>query len=237
MADAALTAARWDQEYRDERYANEPPVPFVSTIIDLLRDHPRIARGRGLYVGCGNGRNYIPLVRGGLDLCGVDVSLEALTRLVQREPASRGRLICADFRALESPRPLFDYLIAIQVFQHGDDAAVTTYFEKVAALLRPDGLLFLRANSVATEIHRAHAIVERNTWGGFTVRYEEGPKAGLLIHFYSAFELQERFSGAFTAVMPAREHVTVRPAPQTGSWAQWEAVWQRRAPATFGGGD
>jgi len=35
-------------------------------------------------------------------------------------------------------------LIRIQVFQHGADADVATYFEKVGALLRPGGLFFLR---------------------------------------------------------------------------------------------
>jgi len=64
-----LTASRWDDEYRNQRYANEPPLPFVSRILDTLRAESDT--GTGLYVGCGNGRNYLPLVDAGLDLFGL----------------------------------------------------------------------------------------------------------------------------------------------------------------------
>ncbi len=143
--DTALTASRWDEEYRNQRYAEEPPLPFVNGILDALRADPLAWSGAGLYVGCGNGRNYLPLLDAGLSLLGLDVSPEAIRRLVQRRPTlSRQSLLCDDFRAFQSPVPHFDYLIAIQVFQHGDESDVATYFEKVAALLRPDGLFFLR---------------------------------------------------------------------------------------------
>ena len=72
--------------------------------------------------------------------------------------------------------------------------------------------------------------MERNAWGGFTVRYEEGLKSGLLVHFYSQLELRERLQHTFISLMQPREEVTVREAPRTGSWAQWEAIWKRREP-------
>lgn len=227
--DSALTAARWDEEYRNQRYADEPPLPFVGRIIDFLRADPSAWSGAGLYVGCGNGRNYLPLLDAGLDLFGLDVSPEALRRLVQRRPTlSPQRLVCEDFRAFKSRDARFDYLIAIQVFQHGDDADIRAYLENAATLLRPGGLFFLRVNSINTKVYRPHTVVERNAWGGFTVRYEEGPKSGLLVHFYSQPELLERLSASFIPLMPPREEVTIRAAPQTGSWAQWEAIWRRR---------
>jgi 2-polyprenyl-3-methyl-5-hydroxy-6-metoxy-1,4-benzoquinol methylase len=43
----------------------------------------------GLYIGCGNGRNYEPLVRGGLDLTGLDISEVALGQLSARMPGWR----------------------------------------------------------------------------------------------------------------------------------------------------
>ena len=225
--DSALTASRWDEEYRNARYANEPPLPFVGAIIDALRAEPSAWSGTGLYVGCGNGRNYLPLVDAGLDLFGLDVSSEALKRLVQRRPTlSAERLVCEDFRTFDR-ETAFDYVIAIQVFQHGGDADVTAYFETAATLLRPGGLFFLRVNSSGTQVYHAHTVVERNAWGGFTVRYETGPKSGLLVHFYSDRELLDRLHGAFVPLMPPREDVTMRDAPGTGSWAQWEAIWKR----------
>jgi SAM-dependent methyltransferase len=226
--DGALTAARWDEEYRNQRYANEAPLPFVQTIIAVLEADRRAWNGRGLYVGCGNGRNYVPLVDAGLKLSGLDISAEALKRLTERRPTLRQRLICGDFRDFSTANQQFDYLIAIQVFQHGDEADVAAYFERAAKLLGPGGLFFLRVNSAATQVVRAHTVVERNASGGFTVRYEDGPKRGLLVHFYSRAELTDRREAAFEAVRELQEDVTVRAAPETGSWAQWETVWKRR---------
>ncbi len=224
-----MTAARWDDEYRHRRYADDPPLRFVATILEVLHAEPAAGRGSGLYVGCGNGRNYLPLVDAGLDLLGLDVSPEAIKALAARRPTPPAyRLVCDDFRAFPSPGARFDYLIAIQVFQHGDEADVARYFARVAALLRPGGLFFLRVNAASTQIYHAHTVVERNARGGFTIRYDEGPKAGLLVHFYSRAELVERLADAFVPVLEPTEQVTVRIAPKTGSWAQWEAIGRRR---------
>jgi len=64
--DSKLTAERWDAEYERGRYGHEPPLPFVREIVAALRDQGDSAHGPGLYVGCGNGRNYVPLVEAGL---------------------------------------------------------------------------------------------------------------------------------------------------------------------------
>ena len=81
--------ASWDAEYRRGRYAGEPPIAFVETIVATLQAEPALWRGRGLYVGCGNGRNYLPLVDAGAELEGIDLSREAITQLVRRRRARR----------------------------------------------------------------------------------------------------------------------------------------------------
>jgi SAM-dependent methyltransferase len=222
-----LLSLRWDAEYRRGRYTDEPPIQFAWTVVSILQQHPSIRERGGLYVGCGNGRNYLPLVDLGLDLLGLDVSPEAIRRLGERRPAQARRLICEDFRCFRSDEA-FSYLIAIQVFQHGGEADAMLYFNKVAELLRPGGLFFLRVNSAATEVYHRYTMVERNRFGGFTVRYEEGPKRGLLVHFYSREELAERTGDAFSPLMPLREEVIRRSPPQKGTWVQWEGVWQRK---------
>jgi len=200
----------------------------VQRIVETLRAASS-ETGTGLYVGCGNGRNYLPLVDAGLDLVGLDVSPEAIRRLVERRPSLvAGRLICDDFLGWAPSRPAFDYVIALQVFQHGHDADVAAYLAKVAALVRPGGLFFLRVNSATTQIYHAHTMVERNGLGGFTIRYDDGPKCGMLIHFFSDLELRERLMPLFHPALEPQEDVTVRAAPKTGSWAQWETIWTRR---------
>ena len=222
-----LAARRWDAAYRNGRYADEPPLPFVAEILATLDAHPALRDGIGLYIGCGNGRNYLPLVDAGLTVCGLDLSLEALRQLAARRPASLP-LLCGDFRDAAVAGGL-SYIIAIQVFQHGVAADVATYFANVAALLRPGGLFFLRVNAVSTQIFHAHTVLERTPHAGTTIRYDAGPKRGLAVHFYAREELSDLTCGAFDVVRPLREEIIHRAPPQTGFWAQWEGVWRRRS--------
>jgi SAM-dependent methyltransferase len=223
---AEQVAARWDSEYRAGRYVAERPLPFVDRIISTVRAYPAAIAGDGLYVGCGNGRNYLPLVDAGLALQGLDVSPVALDQLVARRATLKPRLRCADFRELDV-EAAFDYLVAIQVFQHGAQADVAGYFAKAVAALKPGGLFFLRVNSASTEIYFRHTIVDRNEVGGLTIRYDEGPKNGLCVHFYSREELLELTRDWFRLLAGPSEEVTARTPPKTGSWSQWEVVWQR----------
>ncbi|MCY3599538.1 MAG: class I SAM-dependent methyltransferase [Gemmatimonadetes bacterium] len=221
----SLVSARWDAEYRRGRYAGEPPLPFVDEILTTIRPSS-LAERRGLYIGCGNGRNYLPLVRSGLRLYGLDLSAEALRQLATREPAPSARLICADFRTFVS-RCRFSYVIAIQVFQHGVAADVARCFSRVASLLSPGGLFFLRVNAASTQVRRPHTVIERNDLGGFTVRYESGSKQGLPVHFFARDELHALTRDDFAVVAEPREDVTARTPPDTGHWVQWEATWKR----------
>src|SRR5205814_8186519 len=96
LMDERLTALRWDAEYRRGRYADDPPLAFVEDILTVLDGAPGVRGGVGLYVGCGNGRNYLPLVDAGLRIYGLDLSIEALRQLAARRSALP--LICGDFR-------------------------------------------------------------------------------------------------------------------------------------------
>jgi len=227
MLDDGPTASRWDDEYRRGRYVGEPPLPFVSRISTVLKARPHLYEADGLYIGCGNGRNYLPLIDSGLRLYGLDVSEEALNGLTRKRPDVTARVVHMDFRRFHSDRR-FGYVVAIQVFQHGDGTAVRAYFERVTELLGPGGLLFLRVNSVSTQIYHAHTVVEHTEAGGLTIRYDEGPKRGLLVHFYSQRELERLADGVFTPIDEPREDIIWRSPPKRGFWAQWEMIWERR---------
>jgi len=228
MGSTGPVGASWDAEYRRGRYAGEPPIAWVGTILSMLQAEPALWGGRGLYVGCGNGRNYLPLVDAGATLDGIDLSKEAITQLVRRRPDVADRLWVGDFRT-QRPTERFAYLVAIQVFQHGDGATLSAAFAQAAVLLQPGGLLFVRVNSIATQIYHRHTVVELDRLGGFTIRYDDGPKAGLLIHFASREDLLARAGAVFEIVREPQEVVMQREAPKTGTWAQWQAVWRRRA--------
>jgi ubiquinone/menaquinone biosynthesis C-methylase UbiE len=95
----------------------------VSDILTAARAH-NLSSGDGLYVGCGNGRDYLPLSRAGLHLTGLDISAHALQQLAERAPEHRHHLVHGDMDALPPDRT-FDLVISIQVFQHGNETRGT----------------------------------------------------------------------------------------------------------------
>lgn len=222
-----LTAAVWDAEYTTGRYADEAPVAFVNDIVTAARRHDRTT---GLYVGCGNGRNLIPLLAAGLDLTGLDISTVAIDQLRTRLPHRADRLVCGALDDLPPDRR-WPLVIGIQVFQHGDRDTAHAHVRAAQARTLPGGLFAIRVNAVGTDVRPGHKIVEQHPDGGFTVRYLAGPKTGELIHFYAQAELTALFDG-WSPVLPLRLDATRRTPPGTGQWSQWEGIWQAPAPAS-----
>jgi SAM-dependent methyltransferase len=222
-------AAAWDAEYNAGRYADEPPVAFTRDILAAAR---QFGLTRGLYIGCGNGRNYLPLAAGGLELTGLDISAAAIAQLTARARGRIGRLVHGDLSTLpaEAAYPL---VIGIQVFQHGDRAAAHEHIRAAQHRLAPGGLFCLRVNATATDLWPQHEVTEQHPDGGFTVRYLAGPKRGLLIHFFTDAELRALFAG-FTSVLAPRLQHTRRTSPGPGQWSQWEAIWRKTARAERG---
>lgn len=224
MTDPSVTES-WELEYLDRRYLDDPPVPFVEDILSVA-NACGLGSATGLYIGCGNGRNYLPLVAGGLDLVGLDISATALAQLAERAPERAARLVHGDLSAL-SANARYSLVIAIQVLQHGNEG--TTHREVLHAgdRVAPGGLFCIRVNAVGTEPEYAHDVVERGDDGRFTVRYTAGPKRGLDIHFFSEPELSGLVEDGFSSVLPLRSSVTRRTAPKKGQWVQWEGIWKR----------
>jgi hypothetical protein len=229
LTDPAIIES-WESEYRRGRYLDDPPVPFVNGILEAARARG-LGSADGLYIGCGNGRNYLPLVLGGLDLLGLDISATALAQLARRAPDRAVRLVLGDLSAL----PLgarYPIVIAIQVLQHGNEE--TTHLEVLRAIDRvaPGGLFCVRVNAVGTEPWYAHELTERGEDGRFTVRYTAGPKRGLAIHFFSAEELRVLVEDGLVPDLPLRPAIRQRAPPESGQEVQWEGIWMRpRRPA------
>jgi Methyltransferase domain len=223
------TESVWDAEYQAGRYENEPPVPFVEDILAAAREFGLTGRA-GLYIGCGNGRNYVPLVAAGLDLVGLDVSRVAVQRLAERLPG-HPRLVHGDLSVLPADAT-YGTVIGIQVFQHGDRSQAHSHVRAAQERVAPGGLFCIRVNASDTDVWPRHECIERCSDRGYTVRYLEGPKKGLAIHFFSGIELSDLFSSAFDVVLPLRCDVTWREPRHNGQWSQWEGIWRRRATAT-----
>lgn len=220
-------AASWNAEYANGRYRGEPPVRFVEDILTAAR---RYGLTRGLYIGCGNGRNLIPLLDAGLDLVGLDISTEAIAQLRQRRPDRTGDLIDGDLSALPA-FTRYDLVVGIQVFQHGTRYQAHEHLTAAAGRVASGGLLCVRVNATDSAIDHNHHRFENHNDGSFTVRYHTGPKTGLKIHFFTADELREVIGESFTEEFPPHPHRTPRTPPGHGQWSQWEAIWRRQPPS------
>lgn len=216
----------WDREYVRGRYRGERPVAFAADVLAAARSH---GIEDGLYVGCGNGRNFLALAEGGVRLVGVDVSAEAIAQLAARAPEQRERLRVGTLD--DVPPGRFGLVVGIQVFQHGSRAAAHEHVRRAQARVAPGGLMAVRVNAAATEPAHPHELRERGPADGFTARYLAGPKRGLDVRFFAREELSGLFADGFEPVRPLRLRTHRRRGRGGGSWAQWEGIWVRSADA------
>ncbi|OGK44425.1 hypothetical protein A2957_01990 [Candidatus Roizmanbacteria bacterium RIFCSPLOWO2_01_FULL_38_11] len=217
----------WNAVYQTgSKYKGESPISFIKTIISALKGHDLLA-GKGLYIGCGNGRNYIPLIEEGLDLTGLDISDVALQQIADRMPHLKVKLICSPLSEYQ-PSHNFDYIIAIQVFQHGNYDEVISNFQKVANLLKLGGLFFFRNRASDTLASEKYEVIEETPYGGFTVEYLTGSKKGLEIHFLSEGEINELPKIGLIPMISPYKVRTPRKLPESGDMVHWEGVWQKK---------
>ena len=214
----------WNLEYRRGRYHADPPLKFTADIVSEMKNNTDLMNGYGLYVGCGNGRNYVPFAESGLKMIGLDVSSVALEMLSKRLPQCKDSLVCGDFLNYK-PDIKFQYIISIQVFQHGTIPRVKRYFEKASSLLESGGMMFLRINASNTILYRKHEVIEKSNTGGFTVKYTGGPKNGLDVHFISKEDLLGLVEKNGMYVLHGIKNVTMRRSVlDPGTWSQWELI-------------
>jgi 2-polyprenyl-3-methyl-5-hydroxy-6-metoxy-1,4-benzoquinol methylase len=162
-------AGRWDEEYRSGRYVREAPVAFVADIARAARRH-RPAHDLRLYIGCGNGRNYIPLVEAGLDLVGLDVSAAAISQLAKLRPERASRLIHGDLGSLPTGSQ-FGTVVAIQVLQHGGEAEAHWQ-------VRPEGGTASSTSSRAESLSVSRATSSRLCLCAATATHRQPPARG-----------------------------------------------------------
>ena len=101
----------------------------------------RQALGRVLELGCGTGRVSAPLIEAGIDLIGIDRSLEMLRRIPPQVSRSGSRFVRGDVRQLPFRDGSFSMVIApygmLQSLTSDRDLDAT--LKAVARLIRPGG--------------------------------------------------------------------------------------------------
>jgi SAM-dependent methyltransferase len=109
-----LEGSAWSAPSTVEGFARSQPNDTLMRF--AAREGARLARGRGLDIGCGAGRNAIPLARQGWQVLGTDLSwpmlLAANERARSEDVQTRLRVALAPMDALPAPDRTFDLIVA-----------------------------------------------------------------------------------------------------------------------------
>ena len=134
-------AATWDQRFRtDDFIFGQQPNEYLRAQAALLRPGDR-----ALCVADGEGRNSVWLARQGLQVDAFDISAVGVAK-ARRLAAQAGVTVdyaVADGDALAWPRHAYDLVAAIFI-QFADPPMRERLFNRMAAALRPGGLLVLQ---------------------------------------------------------------------------------------------
>lgn len=102
---------------------------------------------RILDVGCGSGRNLIPLLKGGFDVLGFDPKWDQIEELQHSFPNEKDRFQVSNIQNFQDEQG-FSVIICNAVLHFAkSNADFDEQFKKLYTLLQPEGMLFIRMTS------------------------------------------------------------------------------------------
>ena len=153
-------------------------------------------------IGCGWGAMLIYAAEN-YDIHGTGVTLsQEQAQFAQRQIAQRGlsdriKIVVLDYRQVEGQ---FDKLVSIEMFEHVGQYSFSTFMQKIAALLKPDGVGLLRTTGTTGQIRyepwvtqyicpgfylpKLHELTHEMLKAGLTVAHCENMKP----HFVATFK-------------------------------------------------
>lgn len=129
---------RYDQYYQTENLFGDP----YPELIEFFRQYPE--KGAVLDLGCGQGRDAIPIARLGYQVTGVDHSKIGIQQMLQRALKEKLRLrgIVADINTY-SDIPVFDFILLDNMFHFykKDFERETNFIRKILHEVKEDGIV------------------------------------------------------------------------------------------------
>lgn len=138
-------AAYYDDLMEDARYAER--CRYILNAAARYH-HPL---GRTLDLACGTGSLTLLLRQSGVDVFGIDGSVEMLSEAMQKALAAGESVlfVCQDMRALELPEAIDTCVCTLDSLNHLTKAAdVQRVFDSVARYMNPGGLFLFDVNTV-----------------------------------------------------------------------------------------
>ena len=217
----SLLRETWDRRWLGGLYEAAPPLEEVRVFVEHhLGD---LQPGDAVIdLGCGNGR-HLRALAGTATIVGTDISgrgLGSLCRTLELEGRTPRAVQCLH-AALPFRHHCFAAALAVQALEDGPVASAWVALRELHQILRPGAPVFVRVPARRFEHHWRH---DRTDELG-TIRYLDGPKAGIYVHFYEAEELSDvlRSAGFELAEAPWATDAPRIP-PLVGRAPFWNAV-------------
>jgi SAM-dependent methyltransferase len=152
-----MTNNSWDKIYKREvidGFVSKKTGEYL--YYDVLKPHEDLKRvvavlkkektARVLDLGCGAGRNLVPLARMGFDMHGLDIANEGLrqTRVVLKQEGLCAGLKMGDiFKKLPYQDDFFGAIISVQVLNHNTEGRILDAIHEIVRVIRPGGIAFV----------------------------------------------------------------------------------------------
>lgn len=154
----------WDEFYSKNRTAwrGNTTVPIRVT-------------GKALDLGCGNGKTVSTLIDEGFEVTGIDFSETAIQQCRERFP--RAEFVVGSIDKLPFPDSTFDFVTAVHVLEHLDDAQLSATVGEVSRVLKDGGFTFIRS------------------FTGRDMRSEKRSDSDIFYRFYEVEDIVDAFKG------------------------------------------
>lgn len=98
-----------------------------------------------LDLGCGVGRNLVPLTLDGFEVTGIDEAVEGIKALQARlnQLSLTVHVMTGRFQQICMPSGYFDAVLSIQTLNHGYAIDIAQGFNEMSRVLKPNGLVFI----------------------------------------------------------------------------------------------
>lgn len=135
-----------------EKYGKNKPV--YDTWLDQFKDIFDENSSTILDLGCGTGNDTLYLIEKGFDVLACDYSSEAINAINRNIPQAKTKLVDIS-KKLPFKDSQFDIIVADLSLHYFDDKTTVSIMKEIKRILKPNGHLFARVNSIEDINHGA----------------------------------------------------------------------------------
>ena len=182
----------WNAVTKERQEQKKKPQDEVAALHNLFRSKKV---KKILDLGCGSGRHLVYFAKLGYDVCGIDVSPEAI-KLSEKWLADEGLaagLQCKDMQRLPWPDRFFDAVFSVQVIEHNHLEPIRKIIKEVHRVIHPAGYFFaiVKKHPPKKELKEGKfAKLDRHLYAP-----TEGTEKGIVHYFFAAGELEDVLAG------------------------------------------